>query len=191
MDAITLLRADHERVLGMLDTLGSGLTSPPGAGDERLRARKDLVTELVVAESQHEAVEEQYFWPMVRDRVSGGAELVDHAVGQEDAAKEVLDALDHADPNTAEFEALVTRIVTDGREHIRYEQDEVWPRVRAVLTAEELDDLGEKLAKAKNLAPTRPHPSAPSGAGAQKSAGPVAGMVDKLRDMVSGRGRRD
>lgn len=189
MDAITLLRADHEQVLGMLNTLGSGLTEPSGAGDERLRARKELVTELVIAESQHEAVEEQFFWPMVRDRVPGGEELAAHAVGQEDAAKQVLDDLDHADPATAEFEELVNRIVADGREHIGYEQDQVWPKVQAAVSAAELEELGEKMAKAKKSAPTRPHPAAPSSSGAQKSAGPVAGMMDKLRDAATGRGR--
>jgi hemerythrin-like domain-containing protein len=189
MDAITLLRTDHQQVLGMLDTLGAGPTQPSGAGDERLRARKELVTELVIAESQHEAVEEQFFWPMVRDRVPGGEELAAHAVQQEDAAKQVLNALDDADPATTEFEELVSRIVADGREHIRYEQDVVWPKVRTAVSAEELADVGEKMAKAKKMAPTRPHPAAPSGPAAQKSAGPVAGMIDKLRDLVSGRGR--
>jgi hemerythrin-like domain-containing protein len=191
MDAITLLRTDHLEVLGMLDTLDSGLAAQGGAGDDRLRARKDLVTELVIAESRHEAVEEQFFWPMVRDRVPGGAELADHAVGQEDAAKQVLNALEHADPNTAEFEELVARIVADGREHIGYEQDEVWPKVQAAVSQEELAELGEKMAKAKKTAPTRPHPATPGSAGVQKTAGPVAAMTDKLRDAVSGRGRHE
>jgi len=191
MDAITLLRADHQQVLGMLDTLGSGPAAPAGAGDERLRARKELVTELVIAESQHEAVEEQFFWPMVRDRVPGGEELADHAVGQEDAAKQVLNALDRADPATAEFEKLVNTIVADGREHIGYEQDQVWPKVQAALSAAELEDLGEKMAKAKKMAPTRPHPATPSAAAAQKSVGPVAAMTDKLRDAATGRGRHE
>ena len=187
MDAITLLRTDHEQVLAMLNTLDAGLTEPSGAGDERLRARKELVTELVIAESQHEAVEEQFFWPMVRDRVPGGEELAAHAVDQEDAAKKVLNALDHADPNTAEFEELVDKIIADGREHIGYEQDHVWPRVQAAVSMAELEDVGEKMAKAKKMAPTRPHPAAPSGGAAQKSAGPVAAMLDKLRDAVTGR----
>jgi hemerythrin-like domain-containing protein len=191
MDAITLLRADHQEVLGMLDTLDSGLTEPGGGGNERLRARKELVTELVIAESRHEAVEEQFFWPMVRDRVPGGEELAAHAVGQEDDAKQVLNALDHADPNTAEFEELVNRIIADGREHIGYEQDEVWPKVQAAVSPAELAELGEKMAKAKKTAPTRPHPATPSSAGAQKSAGPVVAMTDKLRDAVSGRGRHE
>lgn len=189
MDAITLLRTDHQQVLHMLDTLGAGLTSPSGAGDERLRARKELVTELVIAESQHEAVEEQFFWPMVRDRVPGGEELAAHAVDQETEAKRVLHALDTAGPETAEFEELVNQIVTAGREHIGYEQDAVWPKVQAAVSAAELEELGEKMAKAKKMAPTRPHPGTPSAPAAQKSAGPIAAAMDKLRDVATGRGR--
>jgi hemerythrin-like domain-containing protein len=186
MDAITLLAQDHQRVLAMLEQLEIG----PRADEGQLRARKDLVTELVIAESQHEAIEEQYFWPMVRNRLPDGGELADRAVSQEDAAKQVLHALNNAAPDQSDFEEMVTRIIADGREHIEFEQTQVWPKVQAVLSMEELTELGEKMAKAKKMAPTRPHPAAPSSAGAQKTAGPMAAMADKLRDMVTGRGRR-
>jgi hemerythrin-like domain-containing protein len=189
MDAITLLRADHQQVLAMLDRLMSGPSAQAGAGAdaEQLRARKQLVTELVIAESGHEAVEEQYFWPMVRDHLPGGEELAAHAIGQEDAAKKVLEALEKAEPDQPEFEELVAKIVADGREHIAYEQDQVWPKVQAVMSREDLEEVGDKMAKAKKSAPTRPHPATPGKPGVQKTAGPVAAMADRIRDAVTGR----
>lgn len=190
MDAIMLLREDHEKVLAMLDRLAGGPDVTTGADAAQLRVRKDLVTELVIAESQHEAVEEQFFWPMVRRSLPDGDELADRAVGQEDAAKQVLHALDHATPDQSDFEAMVDRVIADGREHIEYEQTQVWPKVQRAVSQEELTELGEKMAKAKKTAPTRPHPATPSGPGAQKAAGPAAAMADKVRDTVTGRGRQ-
>lgn len=186
MDAMELLRQDHEKVLIMFTELEN---APAMAGADQLQARKELVTKLVIAESQHEAIEEQYFWPMVRDHVPGGEELAQRAVEQEHAAKQVLAALDKADPTQSDFEPMVRRIVAEGREHIDYEQTQVWPQVLASVDKSTLEELGVKMAKAKSMAPTRPHPATPSSPGALKTAGMAAAAADKVRDAVTGRGR--
>lgn len=190
MDAITFLRADHDEVLAMLRRLETSPTAAGAPEDDQVRARKALVTELVMAESRHEAVEEQLFWPMVRDRVPGGVDLAARAVAQEEEAKHLLDRLRQMEPAEPGFDELLAEIAAAGRTHIAYEQDEVWPKVRGSVSAAELDEAGTRMARAKKLAPTRPHPNTPSGSGTQKTAGPAAGMVDKLRDAVTGRGRR-
>ncbi|HJP76269.1 MAG TPA: hemerythrin domain-containing protein [Pseudonocardiaceae bacterium] len=186
VNVIELLREDHEKVLIMLTELEN---VPAMVGADQSQARKELVTKLVIAESRHEAIEEQYFWPMVRESVPGGEELAHRAVEQEDAAKKLLAALDRAEPAQADFEPMVQRIVADGREHIDYEQTQVWPRVLASVDKSTLEELGEKMAKARSMAPTRPHPATPSGPGAQKTAGMAAAAADKLRDTLTGRGR--
>ncbi len=56
MDALTFLREDHKSVLGMLEVL-DGAPGGTGAASSGL---KTMVTNLVIAESQHEAIEEQY-----------------------------------------------------------------------------------------------------------------------------------
>ena len=99
---------------------------------------------------------------MVRNSLTDGDELADRAVGQEDAAKQVLHALNNAEPDQSDFEEMVTTIVGDGREHIEFEQNEVWPKVRAMVAEGDLAELGEKMAKANKAAPKRPHPATPS-----------------------------
>jgi hypothetical protein len=51
-----------------------------------------------------------------------------------------------------------------------------------------LCELGEKFEKSKKLAPTRPHPSAPDRPPANKILGPGVGLIDRMRDALSGRG---
>ncbi|PRX50379.1 hemerythrin HHE cation binding domain-containing protein [Prauserella shujinwangii] len=190
MDAIELLRKDHQLVLGLLERLEDGRAPADRGSEEAQRARKELVTELVVAESQHEAVEEQFFWPAVREDVPGGEDLAAQALEQEEGAKQLLDALDKAQPAQADFEDLLQRVIHEGRQHIAYEQDVVWPRVQESLSKDQLADMGNKMAKAKKNAPTRPHPAAPSTPAAQKTAGPLAALLDKARDAMSGRRKR-
>ncbi|HEX2214067.1 MAG TPA: hemerythrin domain-containing protein, partial [Mycobacterium sp.] len=68
MDALTFLRDDHKSVLGMLEVL-DGAPSGTGADVSGLRT---MVTNLIIAESQHEAIEEQFFWPAVRNAIGDG-----------------------------------------------------------------------------------------------------------------------
>ncbi|GEL19023.1 hypothetical protein [Pseudonocardia asaccharolytica] len=52
-----------------------------------------------------------------------------------------------------------------------------------------LQELGRRVEQTEDIAPTRPHPSAPSEGGALAALAPGAGMVDRIRDALSGCGR--
>ncbi|WP_375487303.1 hemerythrin domain-containing protein [uncultured Mycobacterium sp.] len=183
MDALTFLRADHESVLGMMEVLYG---APTGDG-ARLSGLGTMVTNLVIAESQHEAVEEQLFWPAVRAALEDGDKLADRAVAQEEAGKKLLQQLEDGKPGESEYHEALAGFIKAGREHIRYEQTVVWPKFKAAVGADELEKLGNKLEQAKKAAPTRPHPHTPSGPAAQMTMGAGASVVDHLRDMASGR----
>jgi hemerythrin-like domain-containing protein len=183
-----VLGHDHDEVKQILAELEAGPTAATGAGGSDLARRKKLVEQLVIEESKHEAVEEMYFWPAVRDKIPDGGRLADTAIGQEQEGKEVLDKLDKAEASEAEFEQLVTTIVQAGREHISYEETKVWPQLRTALSAEEASDLGNKIEQARKTAPTRPHPHTPAAPGVLKAAGPAVGAADRARDAASGRG---
>jgi len=51
----------------------------------------------------------------------------------------------------------------------------------------ELTELGKKFERAKKMAPTRPHPSAPDKPPANKILGPGVGLIDRMRAALSGR----
>ena len=191
MDAIEFLHADHEQVLRMLEQLEVDVPPVTGFDPDHRRRRKDLVTELVIAESQHEAVEEQYFWPAVKANVPGGEQLAAHAVEQEQEAKHVLARLEKLSGDEPEFERLTAQIIVDGRAHIEYEQEKVWPIVRETLPVQDMLKLGEQMAAAKKSAPTRPHPHTPAAPGVQKIVGAAAAAMDKARDAATGRAKSD
>ncbi|MGV9721135.1 hypothetical protein [Nocardia beijingensis] len=88
---------------------------------------------------------------------------------------------------TPEFERALTEFIPAARAHIEFEQSEVWPAFREAIPAETSNELGRKMAAAKAMAPTRPHPGTPSTPGYLKSVGMVAAVVDKIRDMLTGR----
>jgi hypothetical protein len=189
-DVFAVLGQDHAEVKQMLDELENGPTRMSGASTAQLHDRKQLAQALIIAESKHEAVEEEFFWPVVRDLSGDGAELARQGTRQEQDAKIALDRLDKADPADDEFEVLVTAAIRDGRAHIAFEEERVWPRLREVLNPAGAEHLGQQLMRGKDTAPTRPHPQVPPRPGVLKATGPVAAIVDRLRDIVTGRGKK-
>jgi hemerythrin-like domain-containing protein len=184
-----VLGQDHAEVKQMLADLESAPTAASGASNNALEMRKKLAEQLVIEESKHEAMEEMYFWPAVRQQVPGGDKLADTAMAQEQEGKEVLDKLDKLDASEPEFEKLLSTFIGAAREHISFEETQVWPALGSALSAAEADDLGTKIAEGKKTAPTRPHPHTPGSPGVLKTAGPAAAAADRLRDQASGRGQ--
>ena len=183
-----ILRADHREVEQMLAGLEGGPAQANRATAIRPEARKQLAEKLIIESSKHEAAEEEYFWPVVRDRLPRGDQLAGHAVNQETDAKEVLARLDKLSPGQGEFEKLLSKYIPAAREHISYEEEVVWPALQEALTAAEADELGKNIAIAKEIAPTRPHPHIPPQPGVLKTAGPAVAAADKVRDELSHRG---
>lgn len=180
-DVFEVLKQDHQEVEGMLAQLTA--SGPQGTG------HADLAERLVMEESKHEAAEEMYFWPSVRENVAGGDQYADEAIRQENEGKEVLEQLRKTPAEDAQFEQLIATFAKAGREHIAYEEEQVWPRLREVLTPEQRSELGEKIESAKASGPTRPHPHGPDSPGGLKTAGTASALLDKARDAASGRGR--
>ena len=184
-----VLRTDHHEVKAMLIRLESGPQASLGATAEQIAQRKHLVDELIIEQSKHEAAEQQYFWPMVRALGPEGDRVADQGLEQEAQGESVLNELDKLDADDERFESVQSAFISDARAHIAFEEAHAWPLLGAALSAEQAEELGDKISQAKKMAPTRPHPHTPPTEGAQKTAGPMARVADRLRDAVTGRGR--
>ncbi|ORJ64169.1 hemerythrin domain-containing protein [Mycobacterium simiae] len=182
MDALTFLRQDHKSVLGLFETLDG---APSGSGAQA-SGLETTVNNLIIAESQHEAIEEQYFWPAVRKAL--GDALADKAVEQEQQGKKVLQRLEDGEPGEPDYHEALQEFIKLGREHIAFEQEVVWPQVETAISRDELEKIGEKLEVAKKIAPTRPHPDTPPNPAVLKTMGMGAAVMDHVRDAFTGRG---
>jgi hemerythrin superfamily protein len=187
--AFDILANDHEQLKRLLSQIEAGPAAATGASELQLTARKKMAETLVIEESKHEAAEEMYFWPTVRKLLPDGDRLAGQAIGQEQEGKEVLARLDKLGADDPEFEALLSEFIEAGREHIAFEETQVWPALRAVMTEAESAELGDSLERARRMGPTRPHPHTPPSPGVLKTAGPAAAAADRARDAATGRGR--
>lgn len=188
-DVFAVLGTDHAEVKDMLAALENSPGNAQGATEAVLMARKEVAEQLVIDSSRHEAAEEQYFWPAVRDLASEGNKLADEAIAQESQAKEVLARIDKLNATDQEFDELISEFIPAARHHIAFEETRVWPSLRQAISPQQAEVLGAKIRKAKDKGPTRPHPHTPASPGVLKAVGPVVAVADKLRDAVGGRGR--
>jgi hypothetical protein len=188
-DVFEVLLQDHDEVKAMLARLEYGPKAGTGATAAELAARRHLAEDVIIEESKHEAAEQQYFWPAVRELGPEGDRVADEAIGQERDGERVLYELSKLNPEDEKFEELLTGFISDARAHIAFEEGHAWPLMRASMSADRAAELGSKIEQAKKMAPTRPHPNTPASEGARKAAGPLAGAADRLRDAVTGRGR--
>jgi hemerythrin-like domain-containing protein len=158
-DVFDVLSEDHGKVKEMLAQL---INERPlfGADKDKLADRKKMAARLITEESRHEAVEQRFFWPAVRAKLPDGDTLADTAIGQEEEAKEILARLDRLQPGWEfkEFEELLESFAQAAREHIDYEETQVWPRMRKALGRREAAELGKKVQEGKKTASDKPKP---------------------------------
>ncbi|WP_225835468.1 hemerythrin domain-containing protein [Streptomyces sp. NK08204] len=175
------LMTDHREVeefFGRIQTM-------TGGGQEL----RDLVDEVTIELVRHSVAEEEYLYPAVREHVEGGDALADKEIADHSRVEKLLKQLEGMKPDDRQMMPLLQQLMDEVTAHVQDEEDNLFPMLRQACSAEALDDLGDKVRRAKAMAPTRPHPAAPSTPPMNKLLAPGAGLVDRARDFVTGRGR--
>lgn len=128
------------------------------------------------------------FWPTLRDRVPHGDQLADHAIRQEGEAKEVLARLDKLVPSDPEFEDLLAKFIPAAREHISYEEQQVWPPLRQVAGSRlRRQTAGEAGLGGRESSVPDAHMQADGGAASAGSQlGKIAHLVDDPQPVAAG-----
>ena len=180
-NVIAELTTDHrevEELFGQIKALGSG--------DGQ---RREIADEFTIELVRHSVAEEMYLYPAVRKHVSGGDALADKELADHKQVEELLKELEGVSTEEAHFDVLVDRLIAEVGAHVKDEEQNLFPALAQACSPEELSELGDKIRRAKKLAPTRPHPSAPDTPPANKLLAPGTGLVDRARDFVTGRGK--
>ena len=177
-DVVEILTADHREMMELLGRIKQ--TSDAGR-------RRELADALIAEVVRHAVAEEMYVYPAVEERVPDGTRQVEHDKEEHQEIVEVMKQIEGLDAADQTFMLRIQQLEAQLRHHATDEESEQFPQLRAHLTAERLSELGRKVQTAKTLAPTRPHPSAPHSELFHKTIGPGVGMIDRLRDALTGR----
>jgi hemerythrin-like domain-containing protein len=182
-DVVDLLSADHrefERIFTQLEAL-IGRTGP-----DDLRRKRELVDEVTIGLVKHSVAEETQVYPRVAKQID--EDEAEHSKHEHAEAEETMKRLERMDPDDASFDTEVATLIREIRHHVEEEESRMFSELRSTFPREELVEMAEKVESVKKLAPTRPHPMTPNDGVVRTVAGPVASLLDHLRDAVSGRG---
>ena len=143
-NAITILKEDHRRLQALLTRLDD--TTERGA-----KLREKLVADIEMEVKIHAQLEEEIFYPAYKEaaRSKEDKEVFFEATEEHHVVDMVLPALKAANPKSDEFgaKAKVLKDLID--HHIEEEENEMFAKARKLLSASELNEVGEAMAARK------------------------------------------
>jgi hemerythrin superfamily protein len=146
MDALTLLEQDHQKVKKLMGEIEK--TTERG-----VKTREQLFNTLVWELTIHEKIEEQIFYPEVKERATSKQleELVLESY-QEHHFVDVVKAEIEETPFDSQEWAAKFKVMQENIEHHAFEEEEgeMFPKVRKLFKKAELDDMGARMAELKD-----------------------------------------
>ena len=139
-DAIALLTADHREVSDMFDQFEQ-------LGDRATTSKEKLKDKICKALIAHTTIEEEIFYPAVRGQIEEGEDMVDEAVVEHAAAKDLIKQLQEMQPDDELYDAKVKVLSEQIEHHVKEEETEMFPKVRK--SGLDLLALGQEMAMRK------------------------------------------
>jgi hemerythrin superfamily protein len=135
LDAIDLLKQDHERVERAFRDFEK-MDRHDAEGCRR------LIQDVCEALRLHSTLEEEVFYPAVREAI-GDEDLMSEAAVEHETALMLIEQLDNMGPDDPNYFATFTVLGEYVRHHVREEQEEMFPAARRA--GLDLAALGERL----------------------------------------------
>jgi hemerythrin-like domain-containing protein len=144
MDALTLLKNDHDKVKRLLSELES--TTERG-----VKTREELFATIKGELTIHELIEEEIFYPALKEHPKA-KDIVLEAYEEHHVVDQVMAELEGLDVSDETWGAKATVMKENVEHHIEEEETEMFGQARRVFERQELDDLGARMAERKRMA---------------------------------------
>ena len=142
-DAIALLTQDHKAVQKMFKEYDK-LIQTDGSDEEK----SQLVTRACQELTVHAQIEEEIFYPAVRDGIED-QDLLDEAEVEHATAKELIAQLESMEPGDDLYDARFTVLGEYINHHVKEEQSEIFPKAKKAKL--DLKALGEEMSMRKQV----------------------------------------
>jgi hemerythrin-like domain-containing protein len=141
MDALSLLKEDHDKVKKMLQELDS--TTERG-----VKTREELFTKLKQELQVHEAIEEEIFYPALKDHPKT-KEIALEAYEEHHVVDMVMAEIERVPYEDETWGAKFTVMKENLEHHIEDEEGEMFKQAKQVFEKDELTQLGNRMVARK------------------------------------------
>lgn len=147
-DALSILEKDHRLVEELFRKLER---------EDEASARAEIVQQICSALTTHATVEEEIFYPAVREHVADekSEHLLDEAEVEHEGIKSLVEQLEDMKPGDPLYDGRLTVLKEYVRHHVEEEEHEMFPKVKKS-KAVDLEELGTAiLARKTELEPAQ------------------------------------
>lgn len=137
MDALTLLKKDHDQVKKLLKDLDD-------TTDRAIKTRQALFDRLKFSLTVHEQMEEAVLYPALKEHAET-KEIVLEAYEEHDVVDTILGELEQTLFDDETWHAKLTVMRENLLHHIQEEEDEMFGQVRRLFEKATLESLGEQM----------------------------------------------
>lgn len=141
MDALTLLKDDHDKVKGLLSKLDD---TTERAEVTRTEGLAKLKQELTV----HEAIEEEILYPALIE-FAKTKDITLEAFEEHHVVDMIMAELEQTPVEDETWAAKLTVMKENLEHHIEEEEDDMFKKARQVMDEAELEELGERMSARK------------------------------------------
>lgn len=140
-DAVQLLMDDHKKVKKLFKEF-ERLKDQDGAANEKSALVQQICTELTI----HTKVEEEIFYPVVRESIDE-EDLMDEADVEHAGAKALIQQLEDMKPEDDHYDAKVTVLGEYIDHHVKEEHEEMFPKAKKAKV--DMVELGARIVERK------------------------------------------
>jgi len=144
MNAITMLKADHDTVKKLLNELES--TTERG-----VKTREELFTRIKADLTVHEVIEEEIFYPALKEHPKA-KDIVLEAYEEHNVVDMVMREIEGVAFDDERWGAKLTVMKENVEHHIEEEEGQMFPQARRVFDEAELEELGRRMAARRESA---------------------------------------
>jgi hemerythrin superfamily protein len=144
MDALSLLKEDHDRFKKMLT---EGEETTERATKTRTELFAKLKSELLV----HERIEEEVLYPALKKHPKA-RELALEGYEEHHVVDTILAELEQTRPSDETWAAKFKVVKEHLEHHIEEEETQMFPKARSAFSEDDLEEMGRRMAEIKQLA---------------------------------------
>lgn len=137
MNAIELLKEDHEKVTALFEALEE-------TTERAVKKREELFAKLKSELDVHAQIEEEIFYPALKEEEET-RDIVLESYEEHKIVKQLLEELEASSKESEEWTAKLTVLKENVEHHVEEEEGEMFKKARKVLGKEELEDLGAQM----------------------------------------------
>jgi hemerythrin superfamily protein len=140
MDIFELIKIDHRKVEEIFSAIESTKSS---------KTLNKYFNQLYQELNLHAQVEELTFYPTIRNH-EGTEELLEEAEEEHTEVKVMLEQMQSMDSSEEEFKEKLSQLKEAVQHHVQEEENEVFPKVRQMMSTEELKQLASEFQEVKS-----------------------------------------